>query len=100
MKKLNKEIVIKTTLKKEIIKSAILSVIFSAGISYMLFMAINFGIKMGSQNENLKEFPMTGVLYLIPVFIIIFMCCYLGEMVGKGYFVKGGKKKWKNLYLI
>lgn len=93
MKNLNKEIVIKTTLKKEIIKSAILSVIFSIGISYMLFMAINFGINMANSNEGLEEFSMSGVLYLIPVFIIIFMCCYLGEMVGKGYFDKGGKKK-------
>lgn len=93
VKFLNKEIIIKTNLKKELIKKIIRSIIFSSFVSSILIMSVNFGIQVGRNNETLKEFPTKGLLYLIPIFAGVFMCFHLGEMVVRGDFHKGGKKK-------
>lgn len=90
---LNKEIVVKTNVKKELLKRVVLSFIFSYGVSHILILSVNFGIQIGRANETLEEFPIKGLLYLIPMFAIIFMLFYTGEMVIRGDFHKGGKKK-------
>lgn len=90
---MNKEIIIKSTLKKELIKSIVYSFIFSILQSYIFYLILDFGIKVGRRNETLKEVPFSVVFVLIPLIFIIFIMYYLGKMVMKGYFDKEGNKK-------
>lgn len=90
---MNKKIIIKTTLKKELIKSIIFSFIFAIIQSYIFYLNLNAGFVIGREKEMLKEIPSKIVIVLIPILFIVFMLFYLGKMVGKGYFDKGDKKK-------
>lgn len=89
---MNKEI-IKTTVKKELIKNIINSCLISIVLSCIFYLILNTGVKLGSQNETLKEIPSNVIIILIPMLFIICICFYLGIMAGKGYFDKVSKKK-------
>lgn len=90
---MNKEIIIKTTLKKELIKSIIYSFIISIIQSYIFYLNLDTGVRIGRGHPTLKEIPSKIIIYLVPIFFIICMLFYLGKMVGKGYFEKRGNKK-------
>lgn len=90
---MNKEIILKTTLKKELIKSIIHSIIISIIQSYIFYLNLETGVRIGRKHPTLKEIPSKVVIVLIPILFIICMLFYLGKMIGKGYFQKRGNRK-------
>ena len=90
---MNKEIVIKTTIKKELIKSVFSSLVISIIQSYLFYLTLDTGIKIRINNQTFDKVPHDVVIVLIPIIFIVCMLFYIGKMVGKGYFAKGGKKK-------
>lgn len=90
---MNKEIIIKTTLKKEVIKSIICSLIISIIQSYIFYITLDTGVRLGRQNETLKEISSNVVIVLMPILFIACVLFFFGKMVGKGYFEKGGNQK-------